>query len=671
VIEAAEEFGPYRVFEQLGIGGVATVHRAEIRTPEGRKVVALKRLLPHLMMTPGIVEAFTREAKLARHMHHHNIAETYETGKVNKVSFIAMELVPGPTLDQIMRHSQAVAGAIPIPVTLGILIQICDALDYAHNLQDGGGTPLGIIHRDVSPPNIILSNTGVLKLIDFGIAKVQNASNPRVTGQGVIKGKMNYVAPEYIGGRLDARADLFAVGVIAHELLTGRRLFEGADDFETTARVLQMPIQPPSRWSSQVSKDLDNIVLTALAREPAHRWQSAAALRTALAMTAATENAIADHAKIIQWVAWAFSQKTRPSDGQLHQVLSMLDGPSTSERVLSPEQQQILDEVSFAKTPMIALDRSQRPTSMKDTAGYAGIAAIRNLPPPKVIGAAPPPQAAPERDRALFDSQPNTTLYPSELLDGQANTSLYPPELLDALLPPPPGLGAETPAPRTTSPFDTRNASVHQASVYASSPRPSAVNPHVVETPPHHHQAPLHLPESPSTPPAPPAQGSQDPMRANLFESQRHAPLQRPPQPPPPHSVLDSQRHAPLQRPPEPSIHHASLMESQASAHRPDLVDSQRNAALQRNAGTADTQPPDAALFQSGSNKPMIVAAKPLQQKRGRKYGSLTPAAGEPPLEEDAPEESNARFWLYAFLVLLAGAGGVLAMSYLLGAGLL
>jgi serine/threonine protein kinase len=351
---------------------------------------------------------------------------------------------------------------------------------------------------------VIVSNTGVVKLVDFGIAKVQHASDPRVTGHGVIKGKMNYIAPEYLGGRLDARADLFAVGVIAHELLTGRRVFEGADDFETTARVLQMPIQPPSRWALNVPKDVDNIVLTALQRDPDQRWQSASALRNALAMTAVTENAIADHAKIIHWVAWAFSQRTRPSDRQLHKVLSMLDQPSTSEHALSPEQQRILEEVSqvqvFEEPP-----RVMRPDAMKHTTGYAGIPAIPNVPPP------------------------------------------------------------------------------------------------------------------------------------NLLESSRNKPLHRP-------DLVDSQRNPPLQR--------------------PDLVDSQRNAALQR--GIADTQPADASLFQSGGSRPMIVEARPLQQKRGRKYGSLTPAGGEPVEDPSAPEPSG-RFWLYAFLVLLAGAGGVLAMSYLLG----
>ncbi|MEO8699906.1 MAG: serine/threonine-protein kinase [Kofleriaceae bacterium] len=344
---ASEEFGPFRVYERLGIGGVATVHRAVHRGVEGfRKAVALKRLLPHLVQTPSIVEAFVREAQLASNMQHDNIAQTYELGKVGKTYFISMEFVPGPTLEQIMKHSQAVAGAIPVPVTLGIVMQLCEALDYAHKLADPSGKLLGIIHRDVSPPNVIVSNTGVVKLLDFGIAKVQNDTNPNVTGANVVKGKFNYIAPEYLQGQLDHRADLFAIGVIAHELLTGRRLFDGDNDFETWTKVLTQPIQPPSRWTTQIPPDLDHIVLTALQRDPAERWQAAGAITTAIANAARGPGAIATHAEILDWVHWAFTQKT-PLDSQpVSKVIDTLAEPSTAETVLSPRQRLELDAAS-------------------------------------------------------------------------------------------------------------------------------------------------------------------------------------------------------------------------------------------------------------------------------------------------------------------------------------
>jgi serine/threonine protein kinase len=237
------------VYEELGVGGMATVHRAEMRGVEGfRKEVALKRLHPYLAATPDIVQSFVREAQLASRLHHTNIAQTFELGKADDNYFISMEYVPGPTLTQVMRQCQIAAGAIPLPVTLGILTQICEALDYAHCRTDDDGKLLGIIHRDVSPSNVVISNTGIVKLLDFGIAKVTSRQDLDTPVGIVIKGKFDYIAPEYLGGgKLDLRADLFALGVIAHELLTGRKLFAGKDDFETTTMVLEMPIPPPSR----------------------------------------------------------------------------------------------------------------------------------------------------------------------------------------------------------------------------------------------------------------------------------------------------------------------------------------------------------------------------------------------------------------------------------------
>jgi serine/threonine protein kinase len=340
----AEDFGPYRVYEPLGMGGVAMVHRAEIRALG--KPIALKRVLPHLRTNPEIVDAFIHEARLASYLQHPNIAQTFELGKIDDTFFIAMELVPGPTLDQIMRHSQAVAGAIPVPVTLGILVQICEALHYAHGLCDPSGRPLGIIHRDVSPPNVIVSNTGAVKLVDFGIAKVQG--DPRTTGAGVIKGKTNYIAPEYLGGRIDARADLFALGVIAHELLVGRRLFEGENDFETSARVLEMSIQPPSRFALSIPPELDDVVMYALQRDPARRWQTAAQLRDAL-VAASGPAGVADQSAILAWVEWAFRKKARRSDF-VTDVLATLDQPTTGERVLTAEQHEELEQVALTSS---------------------------------------------------------------------------------------------------------------------------------------------------------------------------------------------------------------------------------------------------------------------------------------------------------------------------------
>lgn len=299
-VSAGEAFGPYIVHEQLGAGGMATVHRAEQRGIEGfSKPVALKRMFESLSEDPMFLQSFVTEAQLASRLRHDHIAQAYDFGKVGSTYYIAMELVPGPTLQQMMYRARKTGVAIPIPIILEVLIQLCDALDHAHNLTDDAGVPLGIIHRDVSPSNVIIANAGMVKLIDFGIARATSSAR---TSAGVIKGKFGYIAPEYTRGQLDSRADLFAIGVIAHELLTGKRLFRGESDFETLIAVRECAIDPPSRSNPGVSSDLDDIVMTALQRDPDARWQTASAMRTALSGVARSLGAAVGGQRIREWV---------------------------------------------------------------------------------------------------------------------------------------------------------------------------------------------------------------------------------------------------------------------------------------------------------------------------------------------------------------------------------
>jgi serine/threonine protein kinase len=341
---------------------MATVNRAEMQGLAGfRKQVALKRLHPHVAADPTMVQSFVHEARLASQLRHPNVAQTYDLGMVDGTYFIAMEYIPGPTLTQLLRQSTSAAGPLPIPIALAILGQICDALDYAHNLSDDKGKPLGIIHRDVSPSNIIVSNTGVVKLIDFGIAKAAGSDK---TQTGLIKGKFAYMAPEYIRGQLDLRADLFGLGVIAHELLTGRRLFQAKNDFDTIVRLREMPIQPPSRWTPAISRDVDDIVLTALQRDPELRWQSAAAMRTAIANATEALGGTVTNQQVLEWVGWAFEQKPRKEDTALVRVIDALAEPS-SESELSLAQAAELARIpeprSLQDAPPIGSEARPRP----------------------------------------------------------------------------------------------------------------------------------------------------------------------------------------------------------------------------------------------------------------------------------------------------------------------
>lgn len=308
-VEPAQEelFGPYVVYERLGVGGMASVHRARELGIEGfERIVALKRLLPHLAEDATFIKSFVREAKLASLLHHVNIVQIFELGRVGTQYFISMEHIDGKDLRKILRQARRHAGPPPIGVTLGLLLQLCDALDYAHTLPGEDGVPLGLVHRDVSPSNILITRAGYLKVIDFGIAKAQSTQLKTQTGR--VKGKLAYMAPEAVSGReLDARSDVFAAGVIAHELLTARPLFACKNEYQTLLRVQRGDILPPSTHNRSVPAELDAIVLRALSRDPNERYDSAASFREDLLEFRSKYQLAATHREIGSWIDWAFS----------------------------------------------------------------------------------------------------------------------------------------------------------------------------------------------------------------------------------------------------------------------------------------------------------------------------------------------------------------------------
>ena len=312
---AEEQFGPYLVYERLGVGGMATVHRALERGIEGfERVVALKRLLPHLAADASFIKSFVREAKLASFLNHVNIVQLFELGRVGAAYFISMEYIDGRDIRRILRHARRVSGPPPIHVTVGLLLQLCDALDYAHHKVDDSGHPLGLVHRDVSPSNVLVTTTGQVKVIDFGIAKAQSAQLRTQTGR--VKGKLAYMAPEALAGKeLDARSDLFAVGVIAHELLTACPLFATKNEYQTLMKVSRGEVLPPSSQNPRCPPELDAIVLRALARDPDDRFADAAAVRDALHALRKQYQLQTSERDIITWLDWAFSLEAPAAGG--------------------------------------------------------------------------------------------------------------------------------------------------------------------------------------------------------------------------------------------------------------------------------------------------------------------------------------------------------------------
>ncbi len=303
-----EQFGPYLVYERLGVGGMATVHRALEQGAEGfERMVALKRLLPHLAEDASFIKSFVREAKLASILNHVNIVQIYELGRVGTEYFISMEYIDGRDIRRILRHARKVTGPPPIHVTVGLMLQLCEALDYAHSKVDEEGHPLGLVHRDISPSNLIVTSGGHLKIIDFGIAKAQSSQLRTQTGR--VKGKLAYMAPEAISGskELDARSDIWAAGVILHELLTARPLFASKNEYQTLLKVQKGDLHPPSTFNQGCPPELDAIVFRALARNPDERFSNASELRDELMELKKQYSLSTGYRDIASWVEWAFN----------------------------------------------------------------------------------------------------------------------------------------------------------------------------------------------------------------------------------------------------------------------------------------------------------------------------------------------------------------------------
>ncbi|HEX9100894.1 MAG TPA: serine/threonine-protein kinase, partial [Polyangia bacterium] len=240
-------FGKYVLLERISVGGMAEVFKAKSFGVEGfEKILAIKRILPSMAEDADFIEMFIDEAKICGQLNHANICQIFELGRVDDSHFIAMEYVWGKDVLQIQNRFRKLRQTMKPEMAAFIAAKLCEGLDYAHKKKDAAGRPLGIIHRDISPQNILISYDGELKIIDFGIAKA--ASRSSKTQAGVLKGKFGYMSPEQVGGQavLDHRSDIFAIGTILYELITADRLFVAESDFATLEKVRNVDVQRPS-----------------------------------------------------------------------------------------------------------------------------------------------------------------------------------------------------------------------------------------------------------------------------------------------------------------------------------------------------------------------------------------------------------------------------------------
>ncbi len=271
----AQQQQRYRVIEKIASGGMAEVFRAESAGLEGfKKTVAIKRVLPHLAEKKQFMGMFLDEARLSAQLSHSNCVQVFDVGVGDNTFFIVMEYVDGADLKGVISFHQKHGLAVPPEVACLICVRICEGLSYAHELRDGKGQSLNIVHRDMSPPNVLITRHGEVKIVDFGLAKAN--SQLEKSEPGIIKGKFSYLSPEAaLGQPIDPRTDIFAVGIILWELLAGRRLFMGETDLETVRQVQAANYPSLAELGLTVPPDLETVLAKALARDPLQRYQAA------------------------------------------------------------------------------------------------------------------------------------------------------------------------------------------------------------------------------------------------------------------------------------------------------------------------------------------------------------------------------------------------------------
>ncbi len=305
-------FGRYELLGRLAVGGMAEIYLA--REPEtvegaGHRHLVIKRVLQHVADDPTFKTMFFDEARLAMRLNHPSIVHIYEFGEEEGSYFLAMEWVDGVALGKIIRKSRQ-TGGMPAPVAVKIIAQVAEALHYAHHLRDDDGAELGIIHRDVSPQNIMVSYDGAVKLLDFGIAKatIQHTK----TGDGQVKGKFAYMSPQQcMGEDIDARADVFSLGVCLYEALTGLPLYHRKTQYETMRAVIEEKVPSIRTHRPDLPEELDAIVQRALAKNSAERFDTAGSLQIALEGWLAEQREVVPAPRITKLLEDTFGEDIR------------------------------------------------------------------------------------------------------------------------------------------------------------------------------------------------------------------------------------------------------------------------------------------------------------------------------------------------------------------------
>lgn len=400
----ARDFGSYQLIAKLATGGMAEIFLAR---PNGRTgdVMVLKRILPHLAEDDHFVTMFRDEADLASKLIHRNVCHVHAFGEIAGIWFIAMEYLHGVPLSRMMTRLSKVGKMLDVRVVAGIIVQACEGLHAAHEARDRNGQLLGVVHRDVSPPNIMVTGDGLVKLLDFGIAKARGANSR--TRTGTVKGKNAYMSPEQILGKsLDRRSDVFALAIVMYEMLSIRRLFHRDSDFLTFKAITEEPIPDIRERRPDLPAGMRAALLQAMARDPNGRFDTAQAFGNAIRNSVATLGGTATPAELARLLATDFADEMATRD----EILRAADDPAAL-NAMEPDA-----AASVART---VRPRAQTPPPVPTTSGEL---AHRTKPPsdqpPSVPSMIVAPGSSPHHPLASSGMHP---IVPAGVLDLSAN----------------------------------------------------------------------------------------------------------------------------------------------------------------------------------------------------------------------------------------------------------
>ncbi len=323
-------FGKYLLLERINVGGMAEVFKAKAFGVEGfERLLAVKRILANIAEDEEFITMFIDEAKIAGQLQHANIAQIFDLGKVDDAYFIALEYIHGKDLRATFDHIARAHATMAVAQACFIIMQVCEGLDYAHNKRDPQGRELNLVHRDVSPQNILVGYDGEVKIVDFGIAKA--AGKASKTQAGILKGKFGYMSPEQVRGLpVDRRSDIFALGIVLYELVTAERLFIGESDFSTLEKVRNVEVLPPTQFNKKIPAELERIVLKTLAKDVEDRYQNAIDLHDDLQAFLYSIGEFYSRKDLAAWMKKTFAAEIAEEGAKLEEYVHVVQpGPNS------------------------------------------------------------------------------------------------------------------------------------------------------------------------------------------------------------------------------------------------------------------------------------------------------------------------------------------------------